>query len=106
MATLRTEETFSTAPFWVELAKKHNVRLPLWRMKPTTGGMRRFLRKIGRDPSWYLELSQEKTLKKAVENCRDWPLRGWAGVCLEWLDEEEECSVLTVAQPESKRKRS
>lgn len=89
MTTLRTEETFSDRYVWIDLAKKHKVRLPLWRMPPTTGGMRRFLKKINRDPAWYLDLAGEKTLKEAVKNCRDWPLRSWCGICLEWMDEEE-----------------
>lgn len=86
---MKGEADFMDSIHWLELSKKHHVRLPLWRMPPTTGGMRRFLKKIKRDPAWYLDKSAEKTLKVAVVNCRDWPLRSWCGVVLEWLDEEE-----------------
>lgn len=85
---LRTEDTFADGYHWTELAKAQKVRLPLWRMPPTTGGMRKFLKKINRDTNWYLYCSGEKTLKEAVNNCGDWPLRAWSGICLEWLEEE------------------
>jgi hypothetical protein len=91
MLELRTEDSFGTDQLrWIDMAKERKLRLPLWRMQCTTGGMRRWLRKIKRDPTWYLEKTNEKTLKVFAQNNPTWPLRAWAGICLEWVEEEEE----------------
>lgn len=83
--TLRGEETFSDAIRWQELAKELGVRLPLWRMPITTGGMRRFLKKINVTVDQYLTANAERTLKVFSQNNPDWPLRAWAGLQLEDL---------------------
>lgn len=87
--TLRGEETFSDAIRWQELAKLHGVRLPLWRMPVTTGGMRRFLKKINVTVEEYLQANNERTLKVFSTNNPDWPLRAWAGIQLENFGWEE-----------------
>lgn len=93
---LRGEETFSDSIRWQELAKEHNVRLPLWRMPITTGGMRRFLKKINVPVDQYLSDNAELTLKVFGKKNPNWPLRAWAGLQLEnigftpfGLEEEE-----------------
>ncbi len=89
MTTLRTEDSYKDQLRWAEMAKDRGIRLPQWKMKCTTGGMRRWLKKINRDPTWYLDKTNEKTLKVFAINNPDWPLRAWAGICLEWVEQEE-----------------
>lgn len=103
---LRTEESFSAEMFsqtvlWAQLAKDRRLRLPLWRMQCTTGGMRRWLKKIKRDPNWYLDYSGERTLKVFAQNNPDWPLRAFAGICLEWVEEEENGNIIQSSQGSS-----
>lgn len=81
--TLRTRETFSDANRWDEMAKEVGVRLPQWRMKTTTGGIRRWLRKIGVSVDKYLADNNDKRLGDFITRNPDWPLRAWAGIQLE-----------------------
>lgn len=98
---LRGEEDFGVDQLrWAQLAKDRRLRLPLWRMPCTTGGMRRWLKKIKRDPSWYLDHSGERTLKVFAQNNPDWPLRAWAGICLEWVQDEDHKSLEEDYEPE------
>lgn len=85
MPELRGEETFGDAIRWQEMARQINVRLPLWRMPITTGGMRRFLKKINVTVEEYLSANNERTLRVFGQNNPDWPLRAWAGIQLENL---------------------
>lgn len=88
--TLRGEETFGDSLRWQEMAKELGIRLPLWRMPITTGGMRRFLKKVNLSVDDYLKANGERTLKTFGQNNPDWPLRAWAGIQVEnlvWLRE-------------------
>lgn len=87
---LRGEETFSDSLRWAELSKELRIRLPLWRMPITTGGMRRFLKKINVPVEKYLADNNERTLRVFGQNNPDWPLRAWCGLQLESLAWERE----------------
>lgn len=84
MAELRGEETFSEQLRWIEWAKAAKIRLPLWRMPCSTGGMRRFLKKLNVPVAEYLEANNEKNLSQFSKMNPDWPLRAWVGVQIEW----------------------
>lgn len=83
---LRGEETFIEQYIWLELAAKRKVRLPMWRLPCTTGGMRRYLKKLGIEVTDYLDYSNEKNLRIFGQNNPTWPLRSWVGLLLEWLE--------------------
>lgn len=89
---MRGEETFSDSNRWLEMSKEIHVRLPLWRMPCTTGGMRRFLRKINVSVDKYLSDNNDRRLSQFHERNPDWPLRAWAGIQLENLFWEREHS--------------
>lgn len=112
-----TEEDFSsqlesTAVYWGDLSRTTGIRLPMWKMPMTTGGMRRFLRKIGKDPTWYFGHTNEKTLGEFAKKNPEWPLRAWAGICLEWYWYERTADARAAEDAERaetqivKRKRS
>lgn len=90
---LRTEETFSEHYLWLEMAKARGIRLPLWRMPCTTGGMRRFLKKLNVPVDEYLAVNAEKNLRVFSTNNPLWPLRAWVGLQLEWLQEKEKAEA-------------
>lgn len=85
MPELRDEKSFADSNNWANLAREVGVRLPHWRMACTTGGMRRFLRKIGVDVKEYLEANHERNLSVFSTLNPTWPLRAWAGIQLENL---------------------
>lgn len=70
---------------WIELARDQKIRLPLWRMPITTGGMRKYLKKLDIQVEDYLSDNNEKTLRHFGNMNPDWPLRAWVGLQLEWL---------------------
>lgn len=82
---MRGEETFTSSLRWTEMASEVGVRLPLWRMPCTTGGMRRFLKKINVSVEDYLAANNDKRLNQFMIRNPDWPLRAWAGIQLENL---------------------
>jgi hypothetical protein len=83
--TLREESTFSDSNRWSEMAKTEGLRLPQWRMPTTTGGMRRWLRKINVSVDKYLADNNDRRLDAFIKRNPDWPLRAWAGIQLENL---------------------
>lgn len=85
MTTLRTEESFTDHYHWAELARERGIRLPLWRMACTTGGMRRFLKKLGITVDEYLADNNERNLRVFGQKNPTWPLRAWVGIQLENL---------------------
>lgn len=74
---------FVDAPHWVELARVRHVRLPLWTTPCTTAGMRRWLRRAGLSLTWYRRWSGYRRLQDWIDDNPDWPLRAFAGICLE-----------------------
>lgn len=84
MVELRGEGTFSEQLRWAEWAKELHIRLPMWRFACTTGGMRRFLKKLNVPVSDYLEANNEKNLSQFAKMNPDWPLRAWVGLQIEW----------------------
>lgn len=83
--TVREENTFADSNLWLELAKERKLRLPLWRMACTTGGMRKYLKKLNVSVDDYLTYSGERILKDFPRRNPEWPLRAWVGLLLEWL---------------------
>lgn len=81
---IELRQDFAEAYLWTELAHAIKFRLPLWRLKCTTGGMRRALKKLGIPVDEYLEANNEKNLKAFAKNNPEWPLRAWVGLLLEW----------------------
>ena len=81
---MREETDFADSNLWLELAKERKLRLPLWRFPCTTGGMRKYLKKLNVSVDEYLEYSGEKILKVFPRNNPEWPLRAWVGLVLEW----------------------
>lgn len=81
---LRTE--FAEGLHWAELAKKRGIRLPLWRMPITSGGMRKYLKKLGVEVEQYLEYNNEKNLREFAKRNPEWPLRAWVGLLLEGVE--------------------
>jgi len=86
MTMLRTENSFADHIHWQDLAREKGIRLPLWRMACTTGGMRRFLKKLGVTVDEYLSANDERNLKVFAKKNPTWPLRAWVGIQLENLD--------------------
>lgn len=80
---LRGEDSFSDSIRWLDLSKELKVRLPLWKKPCSTGGFRRFLKKINISVEQYLADNNEKNLKEFINNNPDWPLRAWCGIQLE-----------------------
>lgn len=80
-ATLRRD--FADAAYWAELARTRGLRLPQWHRPVTTGGMRRWLRKLGLSVEEYYRFSGERTLKDFARANPTWPLRAWVGVLLD-----------------------
>lgn len=85
-----TAPLFSTKDNWLRLSKKYRIRLPLWRIPCTTGGMRRFLKKMDISVDEYLEANNFKNLKVFPALAPEWPLRAWVGLQLEWKEWMEE----------------
>lgn len=71
---------------WIDLAKKYKIRLPLWRLPCTSGGMRRFLKKLNISVEDYLSRNEEKNLREFNKRNPTWPLRAWVGLQLEWIE--------------------
>lgn len=94
MVTIRTEETFADHERWQEMARARGIRLPLWRMPVTTGGMRRFLKKLNITVDEYLEENNERNLKVFPARNPTWPLRAWVGIQLENLDFKDRLSEM------------
>lgn len=88
---LRGEKSFDGGDraYWELIAKRRKLRLPLWRMPCTTGGFRRWLRKLGIEVEEYLEANNDKRLNEFIVMNPDIPLRAWVGQQLEWSDERE-----------------
>jgi hypothetical protein len=83
-------DNFADANYWVDLARERNIRLPLWRMSCTTGGMRRYLKRLHIEVTDYLEANNEKNLRQFSQMNPDWPLRAWVGLVLENLKYQEQ----------------
>lgn len=84
---LPLKRDFASAPHWLELARARNVRLPLWTTPCTTSGMRRWLRRAGLSVGWYRRWSGYRSLQEWIDANPRWPLRAFAGICL------EECEI-------------
>lgn len=80
-ATLQRD--FADAAYWAELAGRRGVRLPQWHSPVTSGGMRRWLRKLGLSVEQYYCFSGERTLKDFARANPAWPLRAWVGLLLD-----------------------
>ena len=102
---LRTEESFADRYDWQDMARDRDIRLPLWRFSCTTGGMRKFLRKLEIPVEEYLAANNEKNLKHFGQMNPDWPLRAWAGLQLEWLIWKDKSIEEMVLPPKRKRGR-
>lgn len=85
---MRTESDFHSDDrnHWIELARTYKVRLPYWSRPCTTGGMRRFLRKINVSVEDYIARTNSVRLRDFIDMNPDWPLRAWVGLELEWLE--------------------
>jgi hypothetical protein len=85
---------------WMELAREKSVRLPKWGTRLTTGGMRRWLHKLGVPEKeyredvlgWTMVGNQTRLLRMGdyIERNPDRPLRIWVGEFLEYLKRDEE----------------
>jgi hypothetical protein len=78
---------FLDAEHWAELAREQGVRLPQWATRCTTGGMTRWLRKLGRSVEWYRADSGFRTLQEWIDANPTWPLRAFVGLVLEEADD-------------------
>jgi len=92
---LRPEESFDGGDraYWILMAKRRGIRLPLWRMPCTTGGFRRFLKKLSITVNDYLVVNNDNRLNDFITMNSNWPLRAWVGHLLEWLDNKEGYSL-------------
>jgi hypothetical protein len=84
-STLRRD--FLSYSLWVELASARKLNLPPWGEPVRPTGMRRWLNKLGISATAYLSWAGEADLKQFAQNNPDWPLRAWAGLVLEHLDQ-------------------
>ena len=80
---LLTREDFLDAALWENMAHDYKVRLPLWRLRCTTGQMRRWLKKLGYSVTYYLESTGERNLREFAKNNPLWPLRAWVALLME-----------------------
>lgn len=98
-------EDFSDAIRWVDLAREAGIKLPLWRARCTTGGMRKYLKKLEIPVEEYLSLNNEKNLRHFNQMNPDWPLRAWVGIQLEWWWKAKQIAEELAAADPPKRKR-
>jgi hypothetical protein len=89
---LRTD--FLDADNWTELAHTYGLRLPVWGTPCTTGAMTRWLKRTGLSVAWYREWSGYQSLQQWIDANPLWPLRAFAGLCLE----EREAADYRAAQ--------
>lgn len=75
---------FIEAGWWLRLASARGLTLPPWGEPATTGAMETWLRKCGMSVPQYFRLSGFNSLGSWIRENPGWPLRAWAGICLEW----------------------
>jgi hypothetical protein len=80
-SNLRTD--FLDEPHWVDLAREAGFRLPVWGTPCTPGAMTRWLKRCGLSVAWYREATGFTSLRQHITANPRWPLRAWAGLCLE-----------------------
>lgn len=88
-ATSPLRRNFLDAPHWSELAHAYGVRLPQWGTPATTGAMTRWLKRTGFSVAWYREWSGYQALQQWIDANPTWPLRAFAGLCLEERESAE-----------------
>ena len=80
-----TPHEFDDDEHWLDLARKHKVRLPHHGTPLQTGQMERWLRKLGiAGPQWRAYTGGQ-TNKQFIEANPTWTLRSWVGHALEYL---------------------
>lgn len=72
---------------WRLLAKRYGVRLPPYGLPCTTAGFRRFLRALGVKTKDYMAWDADKTLDGFAQRNPGAPLKQWAGLILEAIDD-------------------
>lgn len=83
---LMGETDFSDAQYWHELARARGLRLPAWGQPVTVLAMKRWLKKIGLSVKDYLAWDGSRALGDFAARKPRWPLRAWAGLCLEIVE--------------------
>lgn len=79
-------QDFKDEPRWVEMAKERGLTLPPWGDPPTPKLMAAWLRKCGVTQKEYLDWFGEGTMASFQRQNPRWPLRAFAGIILECLD--------------------
>ena len=83
-SALRTD--FLDDPHWLDLAREAGFRLPVWGTPCTPAAMKRWLKRCGLDLAWFRESVGFRTVQQHIAANPRWPLRAWAGLCLEEWD--------------------
>lgn len=83
-ATLRQD--YADMPEWERLAREAGLRLPMSWQPVTSGGMKRWLSRLGIPSPAYLAWAGECDLTEFARRNPTWSLRAWAGLVLEHRD--------------------
>ena len=85
VSTLRQD--FLDAPYWLELGRKYNIRLPAWGIAPTVSNMRTWLHRVGIKQSEYEDYYGKGNFANFPTMNPEWPLRAWFGLVLEMAED-------------------
>jgi hypothetical protein len=87
---------------WKKLASKHDVRLPVWYSKADPRGIRKTLRKLGKDSLWFKDVTGFVSAQEHADANPNMPLYAFAGMMLEEIAQESssEGIVLGVSHAE------
>ena len=92
---------FLDAPHWAELGSAYGRRLPSWGTPCTTGSMTKWLKRAGLSVAWYREWSGYQSLQQWIDANPLWPLRAWAGICLEERESADYHAALVASAIEA-----
>lgn len=76
--------------YWMELARVRGVTMPGYGVRITDREIRRFLRKINRNETWFRGWGNFRVLSDFVSLNPHWPMRALAGLLLEAVQREKE----------------
>ena len=87
---------------WRELCAKYGIRSPSWYMPADPKGIRKILRKIGKDSLWFKDVTGFISAQEFADANPKMPLYAFAGMMLEEIDSESssEGIVLGVSHAE------
>ena len=71
--------------YWREVAAEQGVRLPLWYLPADATGIRKVLKKLGKDSAWFKDWTGFNSVHEYVEANPGQPLYVFAGTVLEMV---------------------